>query len=194
MNAEAIATNDPAALPLVENRAARDRRVEGLVHLYFDVIWRSLRRLGVPDGALDDATQQVFLVAARRLDEIDPAGEKSYLLGIAIRVASDARRTAARRREVSDERSHERVDPRPSPEELVDRKRARQLLDRVLDTMPMDLRAAFTMFEIEGMSVPEVASALGIPLGTAASRLRRAREQFRELLHLHVRPEGGEGA
>jgi RNA polymerase sigma-70 factor, ECF subfamily len=194
MNAEAIATSGPAALPLEERRAARDRRVEGLVHLYFDVIWRSLRRLGVPDGALDDATQQVFLVAARRLDEIDPAGEKSYLLGIAVRVASDARRTKARRREVSDERSHERVDPRPSPEELVDRKRARQLLDRVLDRMPMDLRAAFTMFEIEGMSVPEVASALGIPLGTAASRLRRAREQFRELLSLHVRPEGGEGA
>jgi RNA polymerase sigma-70 factor, ECF subfamily len=192
MNAEAIATNAPAALPLEQSTAARDRRIEGLVHLHFDAIWRSLRRLGVPDGALDDAAQQVFLVAARRLDTIDPAGEKAYLLGIAVRVASDARRTTARRREVSDERAHEHVDPRPSPEELVDRKRARQLLDRILETMPMDLRAAFTMFEIEGMSAPEVASALGIPLGTASSRLRRAREQFRELLHLQVRPDGGD--
>jgi DNA-directed RNA polymerase specialized sigma24 family protein len=78
-------------------------RIETMVQLYFDVVWRSLRRLGVPDGAVDDAAQQVFLVAARKLDTIEPAGEKPYLLGIAVRVASDARRTQARRREVSDD-------------------------------------------------------------------------------------------
>jgi RNA polymerase sigma-70 factor (ECF subfamily) len=89
-----------------------------------------------------------------------------------------------------DEGATERVDPRPSPEELVDQKRARQLLDEVLAAMPMDLRAAFTMFEIEGMSVPEVATALGIPPGTAASRLRRARERFHELVDRRVRRQG----
>jgi RNA polymerase sigma-70 factor (ECF subfamily) len=170
---------------------ARDERIKAMVQLHFDAIWRSLRRLGVTDGALDDATQQVFLVAARRLDEIEVDREKPYLLGIAVRVASDARRTRMRRREVSDERSEERADPRPSPEDLVDQMRARRLLDRVLDEMPMPLRAAFTMFEIEGMSAPEVASALGIPLGTAASRLRRARALFRETLARHAQPDGG---
>jgi RNA polymerase sigma-70 factor (ECF subfamily) len=155
-----------------------------LVHEHFDVVWRSLRRLGVPPGSVDDAAQQVFIVAARKLDTIHVAGEKPYLLGIAVRIASDARRSQARRREVPRDEAEEgdRVDPQPSPEDLVDRKRAREILDRVLSAMPMDLRAAFTMFEIEEMSVPEVASALGIPVGTAASRLRRARQQFHEIV------------
>jgi RNA polymerase sigma-70 factor, ECF subfamily len=168
-----------------------DARLERLVDEHYDAIWRSLHRLGVSDGMVDDAAQQVFVVAARKLGAIEPRGEKAYLMGIAVRVASDARRTTARRREVSDDDTVEREAPDPSPEELVDQKRARQLLDRVLEAMPMDLRAAFTMFEIEGMSVPEVASALGVPGGTAASRLRRAREQFRELAHQMSRPKGG---
>jgi RNA polymerase sigma-70 factor (ECF subfamily) len=63
---------------------------------------------------------------------------------------------------------------------LLDRKQARELLDRVLDAMPDDLRTAFVLFELEGYSGPEVAEMLEIPLGTATSRLRRARETFRE--------------
>jgi len=173
--------------------AARDARIEAMVQAYFDVVWRSLRRLGVVDGSLDDATQQVFLVAARKLDTIVPSGEKAYLLGIAVRVASDTRRTRTRRREVSDESAAEPRDPGMSPEELLDRKRARQWLDRILAAMPMELRVPFTMFEIEGLSVPEVATALGIPLGTASSRLRRAREQFHDhVQRLGVR-SGGQG-
>lgn len=168
-------TSSPAAV----------QRLEAMVKLHFDVVWRSLRRLGVPDGSVDDAAQQVFMVAARKLETIEAGGEKPYLMGIAVRVASDARRTQARRREVSDDLAGDPVDPQASPEDLVDQKRARQLLDRVLSMMPMDLRAAFTLFEIEGMSVPEVATALGIPGGTAASRLRRAREEFRELVRRH---------
>jgi RNA polymerase sigma-70 factor (ECF subfamily) len=163
--------------------AARDARVRQMVDQHFDLVWRSLRRLGVREGSLDDAAQQVFIVAARKLDTIVVGGERPYLLGIAVRVASDARRTVTRRREVSDEESSAlEVDRSPAADELVDQKRARAMLDRILASMPMDLRAAFTMFEIEEMSVPEIAAALSIPLGTAASRLRRAREAFRAAL------------
>jgi RNA polymerase sigma-70 factor, ECF subfamily len=184
-NAATMNATKPVDTPLSSppdppSPASPDARIERMVHLYFDVVWRSLRRLGVAEATLDDAAQQVFMVAARKLDTIDPAGEKPYLLGVAVRVASDARRTLSRRREVADDHAEARPDPAPTAEELVDQKRARQLLDRVLAGMSMDLRAAFTMFEIEGMSVPEVAAALAIPLGTAASRLRRAREQFHE--------------
>jgi RNA polymerase sigma-70 factor, ECF subfamily len=165
-------------------------RIEVIVAEHFDAVWRSLRRLGVPDGSVDDAAQQVFLVAARKVETILPGGEKAYVMGVAVRVASDARRTQSRRREVmGDDLEHE--DASPSVEDLVDQKRARDLLDRTLAAMPMDLRAAFTMFEIEGMSVPEVADALGIPLGTASSRLRRAREQFHAIAHRLVSPRGG---
>jgi RNA polymerase sigma-70 factor (ECF subfamily) len=181
--AESMPLPEPVAQQTRRAASPRDERLEAMVQTYFDVVWRSLRRLGVADGSLDDAAQQVFMIAARKLETIDPAGEKPYLLGIAVRVASDSRRSWTRRREVSDQDAAERVDPAPSPEELVDRKRAREWLDRVLAAMPMDLRVPFTMFEIEGLSVPEVATALGVPVGTAASRLRRAREEFRE----HVR-------
>jgi RNA polymerase sigma-70 factor (ECF subfamily) len=165
-------------------------RIEAIVAEHFDAVWRSLRRLGVPDGSVDDAAQQVFLVAARKVDSILPGGEKAFVMGVAVRVASDARRAQARRREVMGE-DQEHEDRAPSVEELVDQKRARDLMDKVLAAMPMDLRAAFTMFEIEGMSAPEVADALGIPLGTASSRLRRAREQFHALAHRLVSNRGG---
>jgi RNA polymerase sigma-70 factor (ECF subfamily) len=159
---------------------SRDERLETMVEQHFDLVWRSLRRLGVADNALDDAAQQVFIVAARKLDAIEVAGERAYLVGIATRVASDMRRTWARRREAPGEDPAERSDPQASTEELVDQKRARQMLDDILSAMPMDLRAAFTMFEIEGMSAPEIAVALAIPIGTVSSRLRRARQFFRE--------------
>jgi len=158
---------------------ARDERLHAMVDRHFDLVWRSLRRLGVAESALDDATQQVFIVATRKLDTIEVAGERAYLLGIATRVASDMRRTWARRREVPGEEAEERASPQVSQEELLDQKRARQMLDDILSNMPMDLRAAFTMFEIEGMSAPEIAIALAIPIGTVSSRLRRARELFR---------------
>ena len=57
---------------------------------------------------------------------------------------------------------------------------ARKLPDPNLSTMDMDLRTTFVLFELEGLSTPEIAQLAEIPLGTAASRLRRAREHFRE--------------
>ena len=176
---------EPAADPpetRQNEKHANDQRLERMVHQHFDAVWRSLCRLGVPNASADDAAQRVFMIAVGKLSTIRPEGERSYLLGIAFRVASDARRTLKRRREVSEEEARDRLCPQPSPEELLDRKRARELLDRILDTMPMDLRAAYTMFEIEGMSLTEVANALGTPPGTAASRVRRARELFQKAL------------
>lgn len=158
----------------------RDSRVRALVNAHFDTVWRSLRRFGVPLDAVDDGAQQVFLVASRRLDEIRSGGERTYLLGIAIRVASEARRALKRRREDSSELV-ELVDPRPTPEQQLDQKRALQLFDRLVSSMPYEHRTVFVLFEIEGLTLPEIASAERIPLGTATSRLRRARELFRTL-------------
>lgn len=172
---------------------ARDERIARMIDSYFDLVWRTLRRLGVLSSGLDDATQQVFIVAAQKLPTIEVAGERAYLMGIAYRVASDARRTRMRRREAAVEVDlDEYAGPDASQEELVDQKRARELLDKVLATMPIDLRAAFTLFEIEEMSCPEIAEALSVPLGTVSSRLRRARELFREQVQLLATlPEGG---
>ena len=86
---------------MIRGREAHAARLRAMMDNHFETVWRSLRRLGVPEAGADDAAQQVFVVASRRLDEITVGGERGYLLGIALRVASDARRALARRREVS---------------------------------------------------------------------------------------------
>jgi len=96
-----------------------------------------------------------------------------------VRVAANARRSLGARRECNaDESMPERVDPRPDAEALLDQKRLRQMLDRVLDDLSDDLRVCFVLYELEGMSSPEIAELLHIPVGTVASRLRRGREAF----------------
>lgn len=160
--------------------SARDARMRALVTDHFDAVWRTLRRFGVPVDSVDDGAQQVFLVAARKLDEIRLGGERAYLLGIAVRVASETRRAFSRRREDSSELG-DIVDPRPTPEEMLDQKRAIALFDDLVSTMPYELRTVFVLFEVEGLTLPEIAAAEEVPLGTATSRLRRAREVFRAL-------------
>lgn len=145
---------------------------------YFDFIARSLRGLGVPEGDVDDAAQQVFLVASRRLDDIREGAERAFLFSTALNVAQRAHRTRQRRREVAED--PEEPDPNPTPEALADQRRARAILDTILEELPMDLRAVFVLFEIEELSMPEIATTLDIPVGTVASRLRRARADFQQ--------------
>jgi len=166
--------------PAVATKA--NARVRSLVHEHFDFIWRSLRRLGVPMTDVDDCTQQVFWVATRKLDVIAHGSERAFLFSTALRVASDARRSRLRRREVQDDEMTHPCDPGPRPDEVADRKRARALLDEVLATMPIDLRVVFVLFELEEMPTQEIATLLDIPTGTVASRLRRAREEFHRLV------------
>ena len=159
-----------------------DARLRAIVAAHFDFIWRSLRRLGVPTTDVDDCTQQVFWVAARKLHLIDQGSERAFLFSTALRVASDARRSRARRREVQDEDDLQRCDPGPSPDEIADQRKARIMLEQVLSALPIDLRAVFVLFELEEMSTTDIATLLDIPIGTVASRLRRAREEFHGLV------------
>jgi RNA polymerase sigma-70 factor (ECF subfamily) len=160
---------------------AADARLRALVESQYDFIWRSLRRLGVPDTDTDDCSQQVFLVASRKLDDILPGCERAFLFSTALRVASDARRTRQRRREVFEEVDEPR-DSAPNPEQIAEQKRARALLDEVLDSLPMELRAVFVLFELEELPSADIAEVLSIPVGTVASRLRRAREEFQRIV------------
>ena len=156
-----------------------EQRVTTMFNAHFDFIWRSLRRLGVAEPAVDDAAQEVFVVASRRLASIEAGKEKAFLFGTALRVASDARRSLARRRDrVAGDGLADPADPGPAPDELLDRKRARALLDDIVDGLPEEARPVFVLHELEGMTMAEIASCLEIPAGTVASRLRRAREAF----------------
>jgi RNA polymerase sigma-70 factor (ECF subfamily) len=156
-----------------------DARVAGLLRTHFRDVWRIVRRFGVPENCADDAAQEVFIIASRRLADILPGSERPFLLASAVRVAANLRRSLGARRECPEDDSQpEGVDPRPNAEALLDQKRLRQMLDGVLDELSDDLRVAFVLYELEGMSSPEIAELLGIPVGTVASRLRRAREAF----------------
>jgi RNA polymerase sigma-70 factor (ECF subfamily) len=157
-------------------------RLRIMVGDHFDFIWRALARMSVPQAELADSVQQVFLVASRRLASIEVGSERSFLIGTALRVASDARRTVGRRREVPEEEGAEPVSPVPGPDELADQRRMRALLDELLASMSEDLRVVFVLYELEEMSLPEIAALLEVPLGTATSRLRRAREAFDRLV------------
>jgi RNA polymerase sigma-70 factor (ECF subfamily) len=173
----AVDWRDEDAAPAAPTAAER-ARLAGMVAEHFELIWRTLARLRVPSADLADCVQQVFVVASRRLSAIAIGSERPFLLGTAIRVARDARRSLERRREVPEDEGVEPFSLDPSPDELADQRRLRALLDEVLAAMPEELREVFVLFELEEMTTPEIATLLGIPTGTAASRLRRAREEF----------------
>ncbi len=146
---------------------------------HYASVWRLLRRLGVPEPMVDDAAQEVFWVAARRLADIQPDSAGSFLYGVALRVAASLlrrERLAPSLVELGD--AHELAHAEPSPEQCLEERRAREMLDEVIAKLPLELRTVFVLYELEGLQIREIAEIEAIPLGTASSRLRRAREEF----------------
>lgn len=143
---------------------------------------RSLRRLGVPQADLEDAVQEVFVVASRKMHSVAPGRERAFLYGTAIRVASNARRNDKRAKSRLSQEPLEStsidIDTGPSLEDLVERRKARATLDAVLDTMSLEMRTVFILFEFEEMTMLEIANLLDLPQGTVSSRIHRAREHF----------------
>lgn len=139
--------------------------------------WRLLRRFGVPPERVEDAVQQVYLITAERLDDIQVGSERAFVYGVAVGVS----RTLLRRhrREVLGDEPDERDGSDPGADILVDRKRLVQECDRILELLAPELREVFVLHEIEGLTTAEAANVLEIPAGTVSSRLRRARQLFR---------------
>lgn len=160
-----------------------EARLSALLDAETDFVWRALRRLGLPPAEAEDASQRVWLVMARRLADVRPGSERAFLFRTAMNVAAHTRRGHARRpdRVVAIE-PEEPVDLAPRPDEALDEERARASLDRVLAELPDDLRAVFVLYELEELTSREIAEALEIPPGSAASRLRRAREAFQRAI------------
>lgn len=154
----------------------------GIYDEHFQFVWKSLRRLGIREGDVPDAVQEVFLVVHRKLDTFEGRSKMTtWLFGIAFRVARDRQRSAVERRQVADDGA---IDA--SADESVDlhaeaeRRQARTVLESILDAMSLEQRAVFTLFELEGMTTTEIAEICAIPLGTVYTRLRLAREVFQE--------------
>lgn len=141
-------------------------------------VWRSLRRLGVSDGELEDALHDVFLVVAQRLAAFEGRSSmRTWLFGIAMRVERSRRRSAARRsRKVGAFAREDR--PNPDAYAQADAQRA---LNLMLGELDEDKRAVFVLVELEGESVVDVARALGANANTIYTRLRAARRALQSM-------------
>ena len=149
---------------------------------HFDFVWRSLRRLGVPEAQLEDAVHDVFLVVHRRLPEFQGKSSlKTWLFAIAMRVSQNVRRSLSRRPSELVE-NEVAAEAQASPDEQAERSRAVQLGVRLLNELDADKRAVFILAELEQLPASEISDMLKIPLFTVYSRLRAARRAFEAAL------------
>ncbi len=143
-------------------------------------VWRALRRLGVHEGDVEDVCQEVFLVVLRRQGDFEGRSSvRTWIYGIAVRVASDYRRSARVRREVLTDEVPEERQSAPQHDALALRESA-AALDRLLDQLDEAKRAVFVLYEIEQLTLAQVAEAVGCPVQTAYSRLVAARKTIEE--------------
>jgi RNA polymerase sigma-70 factor (ECF subfamily) len=150
---------------------------------HFAMVWRSLRRLGVPASALDDAAQDVFLVLHRRwLDFQHQSSLKTWIYGILLRVASDHKRRARRERARWSPEPSEIESPNETPDRILQQREASRLLHIALGQLDDKERQMLVLVDLEESSVVDAAEALGINLNTAYSRLRRGRQSFEKAL------------
>jgi len=178
----AIAGGTGALVPTPSDLTPRQ-----LYDSHFAFVWRNLRRLGVPDTIIEDAAQDVFLVVHRRWDSFDArwSSVETWLFGILMRVARNHRRSLRRRAwAIPSPGDVVEVVPSPAagPAELVARREAVALLDRLLDSLDDDKRAIIVLVDVEQLSVPQAAEVLDVNLNTAYWRLRTARTQLRKSL------------
>lgn len=147
-------------------------RFADLARAHLDFVWRVLRRQGLSCADADDGVQRVFLLLREKLAAIEPGTERGFLFRAAGFVAKELRRGARR----SEEPTDANLGAAPSPSRSVE---MHDLLDKVMRDLDDDERSVFLLFEIEEMTMAEIAPILRCPPGTVASRLRRAREKVR---------------
>ncbi|MDF2696201.1 MAG: polymerase sigma factor RpoE [Labilithrix sp.] len=160
-----------------EDDVVASMTIEALFSTYMAFVWRSLRRLGVSEAELEDQTQEVFMIAHRRLSEWDGQHPRAWLFAIARRCASAYRRRSHRRHERPCESLPEETDSR-DPAMSVELGRVR----RAIAALEEDRRTVLVLRELEEMSMREVAEALQISVFTAYSRLYAARRDLARAL------------
>lgn len=162
---------------------------EQIYREHFSFVWHCLRRLGVLESSLRDAAQDAFLVVHRRLPEFEGrAPIRSWLYGIAVRVASNYRRTRQRR----DDRTHDldletlADDSDSNQQQSLEQRQSLALVRELLLELDADKREAFELAELHELSVGEIAAVLGMNPGTIYARLRAARQQFDRAVVRHL--------
>jgi glucose/mannose transport system substrate-binding protein len=151
-------------------------RLRALVDRNRTALARYVTRLGVPQSELDDVMQEAFVVTAARLAGLEPGTERAFLFATALYVAQNTRRGLRRRQRTADSFIDLPSEPLPAADDLTDQLRARAMLEEALEQLPNETRLVFFLFELQDVPLARIARRLGLPEGTVASRLRRARE------------------
>lgn len=176
--------NEPASLQVsdVEQAGvlgATPKSFRAIFDTELSFVWNALRRFGVAERDLEDVAHEVFVVVDRKFAEIDPSRPlRPWLFAIAFRTASDYRKRAHRRYESLAGEDVDRADPRERVDDVLARHQERNLARRALLEVPEERRAVLVLHDFEETSMQDIATALDIPLKTAYSRLRVAREEF----------------
>ena len=162
----------------------------GIFDEHASYVFHSLARLGVPDHHRDDLVQEVFMTVHALFEDYDPTRPfRPWVFAIAYRISLRHRRKSASRRELMVEADAPATDA--GPLEALEAAQTRERIRLALETVEVHRRAVLILKDIDGQSVPEIAHALGIPLNTAYSRLRLAREDLAGALSATDRREGG---
>jgi RNA polymerase sigma-70 factor, ECF subfamily len=146
-------------------------------------VFRTLSRLGVPDRVLPDAVQEVFTVAYRSMERFEGRSSmKTWLFGIARRVASDVRRSAPMRREVLEDETPDVADSKSDVASWAERTEALGRAEALIRALPEEQQLVFALFEVEEWTGAEIAEATDVSVATVHSRLRLARDQIKRML------------
>lgn len=144
----------------------------------FDFVWNKLRLLGVNQCDLEDYAHDVFVVVHKRLADFDATrAVRPWLFGIAYRVVVGKRRRFQSTREVV--QPHVAIAPQPSPESQTLARENAVRVQQALAKIPLERQVVLLMHEVDGYAVPDIATALEVPLNTAYSRLRLARRDLK---------------
>jgi RNA polymerase sigma-70 factor (ECF subfamily) len=152
----------------------------------FDFVWRSLRLLGVPPEAVEDMTQETFDIVSRQLAEFEGRSSlRTWLFGIAQRVASNYRRLVRRKLSRLEPLSEAAPSPEPTPHAHAEAKEAAGVVECFVAGLEPEWRAVFVLSLLEGLPGGEVAEALGISVNAVYCRVHTLREALRQAFEQH---------
>lgn len=149
-------------------------------HLHY--LWCALRRLGIRECDLEDVAHEVLVRVHAQLPQHDPEQPiRPWLFGLALGTAANYRRLARHRLELHAV-PPEPLDQNPPADEHLIAGERRALVQKALELVPLQNRALLILHDMDEVTIPAAATALGIGLNTAYSRLRLGREAFRKAL------------